>query len=429
MVNKIGKNVISFILITSIFITGTSFAQVAFSIYWFTPIYVGFIIFGVIFYRKMNINVLFGLIALVAYSFLTYKSDLELVVKQIINIAMFTLVFYYLIAHENYSLENLFRKYVIIAKIILVIGFIQVAAFCLGYGDYFLAIFPFLNHTNISYRFQSLSDEPSMIGLTFGPIVFLALNNVFYKTNFFISKIWGWLFVAAYVLTLASTCFVTFILMLLVLYLKNFTKLKAVLFFGFASGIMVFSIAAYYQVPLIKVRVDDTVYALEEDFTNPDVYKRVNLSTYAIISNFIVTKSSLAENPIFGRGFGTHEASYKEYLPAHMKEYYQLNAKDANSMALRLLSETGLVGFFAFLCFVLRFYQRSKRAFDDSQQFMWVLNAGIAVMIASALIRHGNYTSSGKVLFLLMYYYSYRYIETTSRMEKHESSNNVSAAV
>lgn len=429
MVNKIGKDVISFILITSIFITGTAFAQFAFYIYWFTPVYVVFIIYGIFCYRKFNVKVLFGLISLVAYSFLTYKSDLQLVVKQIINIAMFTLVFYYLIAHENYSLERLFRKYVIIAKIILVIGFIQVAAFCLGFGDKFVAIFPFLNQTNISYRFQSLSEEPSMIGLTFGPIVFLALHNVFYKTNFFISKIWGWLFIAAYVLTLASTCFVTLILMLLVLYLKDFTRLKAALFFGFAGGIVAFSIVAYYQIPLIKVRVDDTVYALKEDFKNPDVYTHVNLSTYAIISNFIVTKTSIAENPLFGRGLGTHEASYQEYLPAHMKEYYQLNAKDANSMALRLLSETGLVGFFAFLYFVAHFYQRSRRSFDQSQTFMWVLNAGIAVIIASALLRHGNYTSSGKVLFLLMYYYSYRYIESTSRRETPESSNNISVAV
>jgi hypothetical protein len=415
---KIGKEIVSYCLITSIFITGTAVGEISFSIYWFTPIYVLFLVYGIATYQKINAKVVYALAGLVLYSLLTFKSDVQLVIKQLVNISMFTLVFYYLIAQENYSLDSVFRKYVLVAKVILVIGYVQVLAFYLGFDEPFLRIFPFLKNTNISYRFQSLSEEPSFLGITFTPIVFLVLHNFFYGTRFLVTRTWGFFFVVGYLLTFASTCYLAFVFMLGLLYLKNFSLQKAMMFFAFASVVGVFIFFAYSQIDLIKTRVDDTAYAFGNDFHDPSVYRNVNLSTYAFMSNFSVTKEALREHPLAGRGLGTHEVSYFDYLPPDMTSYYMLNAKDANSMALRLLSETGLIGFFLFLWFAFHYYLNSKRSYDEMQQFMWVLNSGIAVVIFSMLLRHGNYTSSGKIFFLLLYYYSYRTVTVGRRKAK-----------
>src|SRR5690606_5529499 len=107
--------------------------------------------------------------------------------------------------HEDYSFDKIFRKYILVAKYILVIGFIQSFMFVMEYGDVFLEIFSFLKSTNISARFQSLSDEPSFIAITFAPIVFVAMHNLFYRRKYLLTDPWSCLFILGYLLTLSSS--------------------------------------------------------------------------------------------------------------------------------------------------------------------------------------------------------------------------------
>jgi hypothetical protein len=382
------------------------------SVYWYYPIHAGFIVFSFLIYRTINLKILTVLLVTSLYAFLTATQGENLVLKQTINILFSSLVFYGLIAHENFDIEEITRKYIVFCKIILVLGFVQVFLYAVGYEELFLKTFPFQRDTNITIRFQSITAEPSFIAFTFAPIVFISFHRLFYGSTDIISKKWAIGFIIGYWLTLSLTAYMGVLAMLIILGLKNFSSRRliiAAVTVGF--GVALFSMMAYQNVSLVRERVDDTFYGVANSFTDSTTYKKVNLSTYAFLSNAYVAGKSLEEKPMTGFGLGTHELSYDKFLPARMQKYSSLNREDANSLAIRLISETGLIGFLAFTYFIFRFRIISKTDFSARAEFFWSLNAGILVMILIALLRNGNYTVHGKILFLLLYYYSYQWMK------------------
>ena len=416
MVDPIFKKVISYLLIASVFITGPSFIDVPFSVFWYLPVYVGFLIYATIVYGKINTKLLGAIAVLIAYSLLTMKTDPGLIIKQLVNIVLTILVFYNFILHEDFNLAEILRKYIQFGKFILIVGFVQVALFLVGLRDIYLTLFPFLRHTNISERFQSLSDEPSFIALTFIPIVFVALHNLFYNTRYIMGREWSILFVLGYLLTLSSAGFIALIIIALILYLKKITLTKGIFAAAFCLIVLMIAAFSYHRIEYIRLRVDDTLFAMRNDFSSPAVYESVNLSTYAFLSNAYVTRKALNRYPLTGRGLGAHEKNYDHYLPEEMRDYSQLNRKDANSMALRLLSETGILGTLMFLILLAALKARRRVGDDGTSELLWLLNTAIFVMMIVVLLRHGNYTSSGKMLFLLLYFYSYKFYRASHRL-------------
>lgn len=379
-----------------------------FDFYWYYPFYILFLGFAILVYHQINVKLLFILALLLIYSLVTYEHGLTLIGKQFLNILFSTLVFYNLIVHERYGIIEIFRKYVVLAKIVLVLGFAQVVFFYLGYGEMYVSIFPWLGYSNIGVRLQSVSQEPSYIALTFAPVIFYSLHNLFYKTSYFLNKMWSGLFMAGYLLTFSSLAYLSILIILIVLYFKKFTSVKLILIGFVALGLFLLSFIMYRNIPFVKIRIDDTAFAITKDFTDPDIFRAVNFSTYALLSNLYVTKESLAVEPITGHGLGTHELTYRKYLPLELQNYRILNAEDANSMALRLLTETGLLGFTIFLFFTIHYRIRYNGSFPARQKLLWVINCGIFIVILLSLIRNGNYTVHGKILFFLAYYYTYR---------------------
>ena len=179
-----------------------------------------------------------------------------------------------------------------------------------------------------------------------------------------------------------------------------------VVIFSVIIGLVV---AVYYTVPNIKLRIDDTLYAVSNDITKEDVYLNVNLSTYALLSNFYVTQHAVASAPLLGSGVGTYELAYDNILPEHMKAYWTLNRSDANSMGFRLAVEVGLIGFLAVVYFLYHFRVKRLVTWSVEKEILWVINNGILIMILLWLIRSGHYSIHGRILFVLMYYYSCKY--------------------
>ncbi len=410
MGNAIIKNLITYLIIASIFVTGAGFGDIGFNIYWYYPFYLAFAAYGLWTFKKINVKIVTVFACIVLYSLVTYRDGLSLLIKQSINIGFAGIVSYYLLWHEKFDLEKLFGKYVTFSKVVLIIGFFQVILFYLGAGQWYIFCFPYLKLDDTTYRLQSITQEPSSIAFTFAPVVFLSLHNLFYQSQYMINKKWSFLFVVGYLLTLSSVAYIGFIMMLTLLYFKNFTfrKLKLSLF-AFA-GVLLLCFIAYRSISFIQIRVDDTVYALSGDFTKGNTFLEVNVSTYALISNFYVTRKSVEEYPITGNGLGTYELVYDRYIPARMREYFTLNRQDANSMGFRLATETGLVGLFAFCFFTVRFKVRSGGFSSNHEEILWILNSSIFIFILLSLLRGGNYTYHGRILFLLLYYYSYRQI-------------------
>jgi hypothetical protein len=406
------KNSISYLVLASIFLTGNGFAGSAFTFYWYYPAYLLLLLYWLILYYSFNRKIFGVFLILLAHSaiilILRNGYGADLVVKQLANIFFSIAVFYYFIKHEKYDLIEIFRKYILIAKIVAIIGFVQVILFLFNTGDLFLFLFPF--ESNISYRFQSVTLEPSFISYTFAPIVFLSLFNLFRNQRLLIGKRWSFLFLFAYVLTFSAIAYIAIILSLTLLYLHRLSWLKA--FFGVLvfSGIFLLAYLIYAFVPLVKVRIDDTIYGFRADITSKGVYRQINLSTYALLSNLYVTKQSLKESPLLGKGLGTHELAYDRILPEDMQNYFELNRTDANSMALRLLTETGYIGLGLFCFFLICYRVRIKGNYVPDKEVFWILNNGILIMFLLCLLRSGHYTIHGRILFLMIYYFSYRFI-------------------
>jgi hypothetical protein len=76
------------------------------------------------------------------------------------------------------------------------------------------------------------------------------------------------------------------------------------------------------------------------------------LSALAVASNVAVMVDNLPRHPLLGVGLGGHPASYERYAPPYARyseDLEGLNAQDAASLLVRLLSETGIIGTALFL--------------------------------------------------------------------------------
>ena len=220
------KNIISYLIIASIFVTGQGWQGIGFDLYWYYPFYFLFVIYGILVYHRIDLRIFFVVTACIVYTLLTWDLSLSLVMKQVVNICFSIAVFYYFIVHESFDFTAIFRKYVAFAKLILILGFVQVLLFTIGAGHIFLTVFSFLKSYPVHERLQSISHEPSYIGFTFGPIVFIAVHNLLTKSNFFITRWWCILFIVGYILTQSSVAFAGLLLSLVLVYFKNFSVRK-----------------------------------------------------------------------------------------------------------------------------------------------------------------------------------------------------------
>ena len=145
-------------------------------------------------------------------------------------------------------------------------------------------------------------------------------------------------------------------------------------------------------------RLDDSFFSLE----NTDV-SGTNISTFAIFSNLFVMENVISAHPLVGNGLGSHGMSYHRYigdLPGK-DEFVEaglegLNAEDANSFLVRVLSDMGLVG--ATMVFSFLWIYRPRGDTDLSS-----ISKAITVYFFVTLLRGGNYFSYEHLFFIILY--------------------------
>lgn len=417
--NRIIGAIFSYLIMVSIFISGDGIAEVGFTFYWYYIIYIPFFLFGLMAYRKFDWNVFLILCLIAVYSLLTFQYDLSRVIKQLVNISFSIAVFYFLLAFEKFDYQKIIRKYIAVCKIVLIIGFIQVALYALdaagfGTGKYFLAVFQFLKTSHISYRFQSITQEPSYLAYVFAPVAFLSLYGILTNEYFIVNRKWGFLFILAYLLTFSLVAYVGLICMVLVIFFRSITPAKIYGSVIVLAFLYLFAYFSYKKIELIKIRVDETLSALKDGIIEDENYKKVNFSSYAILTNWHVTQESINDHPLTGNGLGSYELLYDKHLPDELKEYATINREDANSMAFRMLAEIGFIGFGAFFIFLLRFRIGYSINYSVDERFLWVFNNGILIMVLLFLMRNGNYTMHGRLFFILLLYYTYQAVKKQS---------------
>jgi O-antigen ligase len=173
----------------------------------------------------------------------------------------------------------------------------------------------------------------------------------------------------------------------------NFFVIAVSLFVSVLLGFI-----AYSNLSVVKLRVDDT-FSL---FGNLDI-SGVNLSTYALASNFYVTERVLESNFLFGHGLGSHAISHAKFIndltgvENYDEMFVNFNQEDANSLALRTLSELGIIGIIGIFFFMFKNYANQGNYYQISR--------ALILYFIYKLLREGHYFSPEMYFFVFTYYF------------------------
>jgi len=280
------------------------------------------------------------------------------------------LFYHYVVQSYDFDLKELFRLYLISAYFVTLIGLVQLISFQIGFkpGYNFLWIFNKWNPSfgGLGVRMSSVFSEPAYFAATISPAFFTAVFNIF----------------------------LTIILMLI-----NLGTLRYAMIF---VPLLIVTISySYKNVPEFRDRWDGTI----EIYSTDNIYDYdIHGSSFVLYNNSHVAWENFQRHPVFGTGLGGHPTAFDKYTLTQEEGAVQIdfNKMDANSMFLRLMSETGVYGLTVMILLLFRSWILKPRAIDDET---WVMSNGLAIIILIYLIRQGHYFLNGFPLFLWLHYY------------------------
>ena len=318
---------------------------------------------------------------------------------------LFTLLFYqYVMLYYEFNVKRLFKMYVKWCYWIALIGVVQQVSYLIGFKlgyDYswLLNKWGLIPGGIFGLRVNSIISEPSGLAVVMMPAVYVAIYNLFRKENYILNKRQSLLVIFVLLLTSSTTGLIGLVIAFM---LASDTLNIRYVVIGVAISVGG-GYAAYYNLDEFRSRVDTSIGLwVENDF---DI-ANTNTSSFVLYNNMHVATENLKEHPIFGTGLGSHETAYEKYSLTNTVVLYDFNfnTKDGNSMLIRLLSETGLLGvcFFLLILF-MSFVHRNQNS--DLNEYR-IVSQGLFILIFVTLLRQGNYMLNGFPLIMLMYYYT-----------------------
>ncbi len=324
------------------------------------------------------------------------NDDIKFFVIQIGTVAVSLIVFAGLLA--NYGIKEVFKGYLFTSFVVALIACVQQAICVLNF--YFLTKVPLLFlFTNYKYKVMgmvkvtALMKEPSFLAYFLAPAAFYCICSIiapeFTKDNK-VGRIKIIAVLAAYVMTFSAVAYFGLMVFFVLIWLKKRTALVRIILpiVAITAALLVYS-----NVNEIKVRVDDTLGI----FANQRSNQSVNLSTYTYHTSSQVVKRTFTYTKGLGAGLGGYRVMYDKFSPEGWgANHIQLNKEDANSAFFRISAELGIIGLLSVLLFLIGFFP-----WKDCD------NVGLALsclaLIIMFLLRQGNYTHGGSLLFVCMY--------------------------
>jgi hypothetical protein len=331
----------------------------------------------------------------------TYGQLLKVTIGFFLSVSFFEIVFKVF----DGKAPDIFKFYMRCAAVISVIGLIQVVSVRIGFSpgyDYrwLLNKWGVIAAEGRGIRMNSLFSEPSYYASTMAPAFFIALYNLFNRTNtIFISLKQSIFILLAYPLTQSGVAMFGISLSILIL-LINSGFLRYGLFVV-PIGWVLFNFG-YENNLEFKSRIDSTF----EIYDTGNVYSyEIHGSSFVLYNHTHIATENFKENPIFGTGLGSHETAFNRFSLTKNDGVVDIefNKADANSMALRLMSETGIVGLVFFAVIVFSNWLGKNASVNNEY---WLINNACLLIIILQLLRQGNYYYCGFPFFIWMYYYS-----------------------
>lgn len=318
-------------------------------------------------------------------------------VQQFILLYVVVTCYYNFFNYIQFDIEVLFEKYIKYIYILSLVGLLQFVVFALS-G---INITDFLyqkGSTEVAsgvIRITSILREPSQFSCALTPAIVYILFvgskiqlSIHKKVVLFLTVILTFSTITYCVLAIAL------IYKYCIYYNSFFIRIFAtcVLAFLIINGIFTdittkSSDSAFAE---IVIKLDDSISGIKD--MEPQSFELLNLSSYATLSNIWVALN--APLRLTGTGLGTH---YQNYYSTYISnfQYHGQNADEAYSLATRLYSEFGLLGFLLIILQLIRNFNKNS-----------AINIAVAFLILSQLIRGGHYMRYGLVMYFFMYYYS-----------------------
>ncbi|MFC1646377.1 hypothetical protein ACFL2Y_04270, partial [Candidatus Omnitrophota bacterium] len=373
-------------------------------------------------YRALHV-ILF-LIAILSWFF--YKAEINNIVeasKQFFGLYMYMICFYMLIRVNEDDIKRLLIIYLNIAFFIALIALIQEIGFLTKIKSLYDFSF-FLNKWNPAFssnfniiKANSILPEPSAFCIAMIVSFFVSTNSLLTKNfellpNFRLlsipipKRLVSLVIVIAYIASFSLIGYIGIFLTLIILlfnYVKDHKKAAVKV-----SALIALFLCLIFTFPELRIRICDT----HEVFFKKKHVEFTNKSTATFFVNYEITKEVITKNVfgfLFGNGLGSYELSYKRYIDKFKVKTTRLslenlNRKDANSLFLRLLAETGSFGLSAFLFLFMFKYWIIKN--KGGMEYLWIMNNAIFIYFIMRLIRQGNYFTEGFLFFAWMYYFS-----------------------
>jgi len=337
--------------------------------------------------------------------------------------------YYYVVLELKYNIEQLFKWYLKGAYIVSLIGIFQFVSYQIGFvqGYRLFNIFNkwgIITGGNFGIRVNSVFAEPTHLGALLSAAFFVALYNLLRKDTYGLSRFQSIIVILVYLLSFSGLgqigVFLSFILLGISFGLVRYIIVLVPL-------IIISFNFLYNNVEEFKTRFDSTfdLFVDEKDFE----LGKTHGSSFILYNNYIVAKENFKSNFLFGTGIGSHPTAFERYsLAKNIKVWgFNLNSADANSMFLRLMSETGLFGLGIFFIIMVKCYVRRDKNYLT---YHWLISNGILIMILLNLFRQGHYFLNGFPFFIILYYYnSISYRNYINDLEAVQEQNNQIASL
>ena len=339
-------------------------------------------------------------------SVLYENNTLMLFLKVFIGLMMSYFFYNYVAIEFEHDTELLFKWYMKGAFICAVIGLIQFVSYQINFVPGY-EYRPTLNKWSITkggnfgIRVNSIFAEPTHLGAVLSAAFFVSVYNLIRKESYYINKVQSACIVIVYILSFSGLGQIGIFLTMFLLAISF--GLVRYLIILLPVGLLVFNYL-HNNVRDFRDRYDSLI----DLFTNGHfVLGKTHGSSFILYNNFVVAFQNFKSHFLFGTGIGSHPIAFEKYSLAKdiLVEGFSNNSADANSMFLRLVSETGLFGVSIFLYITFKCYIKKD---EHIQTNHWLISNGILIMILLNLFRQGHYFLNGFPFFMILYYYNYR---------------------
>jgi hypothetical protein len=402
------ETLVDFLIFTSVFISSITFFTAPFEGYLHYFIFLALLPFFIQRYGlpKVPFQIILLPFFVGVLQVVMGNNQWFLFLKIFIGVLLSTIFYYYVIQYYETNIEKMFGIYLKWAYWSAVIGIIQYISFKLhftpGYNFNWLHFnkWSAAAEGDASIRINSIYMEPSQLGIMLGPASFVAILNILRKRNYEYNNYQNYIILIVMYLSKSSTGYIGIFLAIILIGLNLGYLLYLLLFI--VAGVFG-AIGLYNSVDEFKGRIDAaTALWVDQNYK----IENVNTSSFVQYNNAHVAFENFKEHPLFGTGMGSHQVAYEKYSYTRTGEIRfkgtDLNSTDANSLFLRLMSETGLMGMLFFIIIVIKCFVGNPGT-DDAH---WIISGALLVLILLYLLRQGNYFLNGFPFFMWLYYYN-----------------------